>query len=305
MDWFAQQAGLSLVSSDIVPPGTFNYIDDRTYSPTEALDLLNSVLLTKGYTLVRRERMLVVVNLEDPIPPDLITEVKPEELDSRGQYELLKVTFNLDKMGPDQAELELKKLMGPQGNMVVLPSSRQVVVTETGGRLRNIRDMIQHIEHPTGTAASQVHAYDLRRTVPQNVMDQLRQLLDILPDRYATADGTLHFALDAVNQRLLVTGNPDKMARVDEILQALNVPSVGAGTVSGFDEAPQLEVYTISSADSDSVLKVLQTLMNGVPDVRLAIDPKSGNLVAFRGPASRPRSAPRWISCSVNRGRWK
>ncbi|HID22861.1 MAG TPA: hypothetical protein EYP14_10745, partial [Planctomycetaceae bacterium] len=55
LEWFAQQADLSLVM-DAPPPGTFNYSDTRAYTPTEAIDLLNSVLLPKGFTLIRRER---------------------------------------------------------------------------------------------------------------------------------------------------------------------------------------------------------------------------------------------------------
>ncbi|MEX0585502.1 MAG: hypothetical protein WD176_02580, partial [Pirellulales bacterium] len=42
LDWFAQQADLSLVMDD-APKGTFNYTDSRSYTPTEAIDLLNSV----------------------------------------------------------------------------------------------------------------------------------------------------------------------------------------------------------------------------------------------------------------------
>ena len=57
---------------DAPPPGTLNYTDNREYTPAEALDLMNGVLLTKGFTLVRRERMLMVVNLEDGIPPNLV-----------------------------------------------------------------------------------------------------------------------------------------------------------------------------------------------------------------------------------------
>ncbi len=67
LDWFAKQADLSLVM-DAPPPGTFNYTDTHEYTPAEAIDLLNSVLLTKGYTLIRRNRMLMLVNLEDGIP---------------------------------------------------------------------------------------------------------------------------------------------------------------------------------------------------------------------------------------------
>jgi hypothetical protein len=56
LDWFADQAGLSLLMES-VPPGTLNYTDSRSYTPAEALDVMNGVLLTKGYTLVRRGRI--------------------------------------------------------------------------------------------------------------------------------------------------------------------------------------------------------------------------------------------------------
>ena len=49
LDWFAQQADLSLVIPETTPQGTFNYSDTREYTPAEAIDLLNSVLQTKGY----------------------------------------------------------------------------------------------------------------------------------------------------------------------------------------------------------------------------------------------------------------
>ena len=47
LEWFADQADLSLVL-DAPPPGTFNYSDTKEYTPTEAIDLLNGILLTKG-----------------------------------------------------------------------------------------------------------------------------------------------------------------------------------------------------------------------------------------------------------------
>jgi len=204
--WFAKQADLSLVM-DAPPPGTFNYTDTRRYSPAEALDVLNGVLLTKGFTLVRRERMLMVVNLEDgPIPPNLVPAVDLKDLDTKGEFEVMSVLFTLHRITPDEAEAEIGKLIGPQGAIVKLPKARQIQITETGGRLRRIRTVLEAIEGPQS--------------------------------------------------------------------------AIGAAT-----DAPQLEVYSIASADPQSVFDVLQTLLSGVPDVRLAIEPKSGNLVAFARPA--------------------
>lgn len=203
IDWFAQQADLSLLM-DAPPQGTFNYTDSRRYTPAEALDVLNSVLLTKGYTLVRKGRMLFVVNLEDEIPPSLVTDVPLAELDERGEYELVRTLFHVRSMPAADAAAEIEKLIGPQGKVVVLDRAGMVQVTETAGRLRTIRSVIDAAESPTST---------------------------------------------------------------------------------GIGESPQLEVYSISGADSGAVLAVLQTLMAERPGVRLATDPQTGNLIALAKPS--------------------
>jgi hypothetical protein len=48
IEWFAAQAGYSLVGDYYNPPGTFNYQSarDEALTPTEALDKLNYVLQT-------------------------------------------------------------------------------------------------------------------------------------------------------------------------------------------------------------------------------------------------------------------
>ncbi len=66
---FAERAGLTLDLTE-TPPGTFNYYDKKSYTPTEALDILNGYLLQKGYILVRRDEFLVCLRLDgNPILP--------------------------------------------------------------------------------------------------------------------------------------------------------------------------------------------------------------------------------------------
>jgi len=102
-DWFAEQAELSL-QMDYPLQGTFNYIDKNYYNPDQAIDVMNGVLLTKGFTLIRRQQQLLMVNLDDEIPDVWVEFVPLEELDQRGHYELVKCLFQLDKMTPEEAE---------------------------------------------------------------------------------------------------------------------------------------------------------------------------------------------------------
>ncbi|MGQ9604814.1 MAG: secretin N-terminal domain-containing protein [Thermogutta sp.] len=282
LKWFAEQAGLSLVM-EAPPSGTFNYVDDREFAPSEAIDLLNSVLLMKGYMLVRKERMLILLNLDDGIPPNLVDTVLPEDLDKRGDHELVSTLFQLQRMSPEEAETEVKKLLGPQGSVLVLPKSKQLFVTETAGKLRTIRRVIDAIENPQA-AANNVRVIQVNPSTVDQVLNIVRQMFQIPADQNATADGSLRFALDPGGARLLVTGTPDMLDRFNKVVEAAD-PTASGGLVSGIESTPQLEVYPVTAADPQAVLEVLQTLLVGMPDVRLAIDPRTGNLIAFARPA--------------------
>ena len=82
LEWYAKEADLSL-TMEAAPTGTFNYNDTRRYNAAEALDILNRVFFTtKGFLLVRHDKILVLVNLEaNEVAPSLIPDVPLEELD--------------------------------------------------------------------------------------------------------------------------------------------------------------------------------------------------------------------------------
>ncbi|QDU76169.1 Bacterial type II/III secretion system short domain protein [Bremerella volcania] len=275
LDWFAEQSDLSLVM-DSPPPGTFNYTDGKPYTPSEAIDLLNSILLTKGYTLVRREKMLIVVNLEDGIPPNLVTTVSMDELDNRGEYELVSCLFDLKKMTAEEAEAEITKLIGPQGAVVALTHSQQVFVTETAGRLRTIRDMIQAVENPFG---SDVTVVETKNLMAEEILAVVRQLMGMEAGSNTASDGSIRLATDTLGTKIFLTGKKDAVEKVQKLITQVDVPGGGLGS-SPADQL-QLEVYPLGTLDPTTTLQVMQTLLAGNPDVRLAIDENTGNLIAL------------------------
>jgi type II secretory pathway component GspD/PulD (secretin) len=283
LDWFAEQAGFSLVMEN-PPKGTFNYTDDRDYTPGEAIDLLNSVLQTKGYTLIRRNRMLMLINVEDGIPSNLVPTVPVEKLDEHGESELVSTLFQLEKLAPEEFEPEVRKMIGLQGSVVALPKSKQLLVTETVGRLKAIRRAIQRGEDPEGRKMGEIRSMEVKYADPKEAMVIVRQFLDIPPEQPASADGSIRIIFDPTGTKFLVTGKEEKIARVAEVLKSIDIPEAKKKT-DGLNEAPQLEVYSITASEPQAVLQVMQTLLAGSPDVRLAIDPKTGNLVALARPA--------------------
>jgi type II secretory pathway component GspD/PulD (secretin) len=147
LQWFAEQQDLTLVM-DRTPPGVFTYSDSRAYSPAEGIDLLNSVLMTRNFTLVRREKMLVVMELSESLPLELIPRVKLEELVKRGRFELVSVIFPLGGRPVDNVLSEVKGYLSNYGRAVPLAQGTQVLVVETAGKMQTINELIASVPVP-------------------------------------------------------------------------------------------------------------------------------------------------------------
>jgi beta-lactamase regulating signal transducer with metallopeptidase domain len=78
LKWFAEATDLSLVA-EATPSGTFSHREQREYSRSEALELLNSALVDKGYALVRRGARLELVKLQDTASAKEVTSAPARE----------------------------------------------------------------------------------------------------------------------------------------------------------------------------------------------------------------------------------
>ncbi len=281
LDWLAEQADLSLQST-LVPEGTFNYSDSREYTPTEAIDLINGVLLTQGYTLVRRGRLLTVINLEDEVPDVLVEFVPVEKIDTRGEFELIKTVFHLAKMEPTDAEQEIKQLLGPGRKMIVMPKSRQILVTETAGKLRTIRDVIESAENPTGNKDQGVTELKLKFVSPEEVLSIARPLLGL--DEGKNVGEEISIAIDTLGTRLFATGSKEHLQILENLVERVdNKREVTPSAVA--TEQPQLQTHQIKAADAEEALAVMQTLLAGLPDVRMSLDAKTNKIIALARPS--------------------
>ena len=156
LDWFARQAKLSLVVNT-APPGTFTYSDSKAYTPVEALDLLNGVLVTRGFTLIRRERMLICIDLSEGVPAGMLPRAAFEELDQYGNFELVEVMFPLEGRPAEGVAEEITPLLGNFGKATPLPQTNQLLVWTTAGKMRAISAVIAYIQVPKKFFLPKIH----------------------------------------------------------------------------------------------------------------------------------------------------
>jgi len=277
LEWFADQADYSLVL-DAPPPGTFNYDDNREYSPTEAIDLLNGVLLTKGYTLIRRDQMLFVINLADGLPQDMAPRVTLEEIDKRGKYEFVTVLFPLGKKNAEEVAAEFSPLLGKHGKAIALPKTGQVLVTDTAGIMRAVKAVIDSIPEPKPPEPKPKPEPPPKKEKPILVVYPLGALkpeavLEIIEPLVAGAKLTV----DPNAKQLNAFATPTQQAGIK-----LAVEQMLSGASK--EELPEFQTYEIESADPVQVIKSLQPL---VPNAKLTHDPEEGTIFAWGTPTEQ------------------
>lgn len=290
---FAEAAGLTL-DLNAVPPGSFNYRDNRKYTPMEALDVLNGYLLQKGYVLVRRDEFLVVVNIDNGIPPNLVPTVTVEELPTRGRNELMTVLIPLEGMTADEAATESRELLGPQGKVVPLNKANKIVVTDIGSNLQRIHGLITgfevdgdkvfrkfELEHISVLDADAVvrDLFGLGTRGVENVSGSSRGGYDprsrygssssssSRDPRYgspapADPNASVTLALDERTNSLLVTASPANIKIIEEAIEAVDLPPLD-GEYGNRNREPYLEVYQLETADAMEVTKTLNVLYPG------------------------------------------
>jgi type II secretory pathway component GspD/PulD (secretin) len=262
LEWFAREADLSLVL-DAPPPGTFNYSDTREYTPSEAIDLLNGVLQTKGYTLIRRGRMLLVINLKGGLPEGVVPQITLDDVDKRGKFELVTVRFPTGGRLMSTVVTEITPLLGPYGKVVPLPASAQVQVTDSAGILQSVKAQIQSIAEATTTptGASEVLAhYPVRPADPQAALTTFKVLFPLVKMAY-----------DETGDKLHVVATPAEQIMVQKLIEDMR-------TGNPAEKQARLELYTVGEGLAPQALTVLKTIL---PKAILTLDPKTSKIAAW------------------------
>lgn len=268
LEWVAEQSNLSLVL-DAPPPATFNYTDKKDYSPTEAIDLLNSVLQSKGFTLVRRKRMLIVVDLKQGLPETLVPRITLDELDRRGRFEFVSVMFPLGARPVEEVEKEISPLLSEHGKAVALVKTKQILVTERAGLMRAVSAIIESIPEPKAPAKPtpppppekpELKVYPVSKVDPVAAIETLKSLFK-----------GLDFVRDPKAEQINVYATPSQHKGIAGFIKQLE-EGEATGTKS------RLETY---ETDRNRTAELIETIKLAVPNAQLRADSQTGGMIAW------------------------
>jgi hypothetical protein len=243
--------------------------------------VINLALMKRAYSLVRRGRMLQVIDLETENADKLISEiaelVRAEDLEERGKTDIVSCVMPLGSLTPDDAREELGQVVGPWGRVVVLDSARQVKVTETAEKLIAIRDLLAS----AARADTEVIEIVLKHRNSDELLEIARPLLGLEPGETASED--IRISVGLYGDRIYAAGLPGKTGLLQALIEKADQP---LETPESDQEVadPILQTHPVTSADSTTVFDVLQTLLAGTPDARISIEPKTNAIIAWCRP---------------------
>lgn len=213
--WLSDATGQPVIAAAL-PVGTFSFVSpkDRTYTIGEIVDVVNEGLQGSKFILIRRPGSWVVVPTDQRLDPNLILQVRLDELPVRGKSEMVRIVVPLEGTEPKDALVAVKSMLGPLGT--ALPLGNGLLIVDNVRNLQQIVRILHEAEVVKGGAkASPALKFAV---VPLTSLDAL-QTVKILRGLYATGTGGgLAFEPDAVNNAVVVRGSK---AQVEEILAAV------------------------------------------------------------------------------------
>ncbi len=276
LEYIASEADLSLVMSE-TPPGVFNYSDSKEYTPTEAIDLINGWLLTKGYTLVRRERLLMCLSLKDGIPANSVPRVTPAELATRGRFELVTTLIPLEGRPIDAVKTELEAIKGTYGKITPLASTGQILITDTAGNVKAMQPIIKAIPIPRPPApkpkpkpkppapkppAPVIQVHPIKHANPEQAGEVLKKFVS----------GTI--LVDSEASQITISAPPAVQETARSIIARLEQNQ-------GPDKQPTLKLYPVRTRD---VANLMATIELAAPAAKVRMEDNDRTLVAWATP---------------------
>ncbi len=296
LTWFAEKADLTLDLTDL-PPGSFNYVDDRKHSVAEALDVLNGYLLPRGYVALRRNQFLVVLKTDNAILPNLLPTIPVEKLDEYGNNELLRVLVPVEGFKPSEVAEQLQTFLGAYGKASPVDASQSVLLQGFGKSLRIAVAILSHARAPVTENELQFRAFPLEHIPAADAERQIQKLFGLgganpyaasmqrrqsYYDRRRGDDDrkssqnqgpsplmqnlSANMKVSSLGRTnsLLVAATPSAVKLVENILQSIDVEQPGGKQEFLDDTTPELRVYIVDEADEDDVAETVNAIMPGV-----------------------------------------
>ncbi|HZY83886.1 MAG TPA: secretin N-terminal domain-containing protein, partial [Gemmataceae bacterium] len=274
LEWLAEEARLPVVAQQI-PTGTFTCVSPpgRTYSLAEVIDLMNEGLTASRFRLHRGPASVVLLPADERPDPGLVATVRPEDLAARGRTEVVRVVLSLKTLQAKDLVPEVKKLLGPFGEVGTL--ANRLVLQDTVQNLRQVLKTLQELDAqaPAAPALKSV----IVELIPLASLSAVRTV-ETLKSMFGGPGGP-YLEADADRQALIVRGTVEQVQEIKSALRALrDAPA-----------APTTRTFPLERGSALALAEALQDMIRQTrPNPVRVIVPGQKSEPPGRAPAKGP-----------------
>ena len=185
LNYLSSAAGFVIIQEQPVT-GTVNLVSRQPINADEAVDLLNAVLIEKGYIAIRSGRILKIVSRENAEKRDLpvITGSDPVQIPRRDNM----VTQILPVRYAEVAKLvdSMRPLLSERATITSNDSSNAILLTDTQTNIHRIAEIVRALDTSI-SGISTLRIFPLRYADSKGLADIITQLFS--PTGTSTANG--------------------------------------------------------------------------------------------------------------------
>jgi type II secretory pathway component GspD/PulD (secretin) len=290
-EWISAQTGKPVINTT-KPTGTFSFTSTpgATYELGEVIDIINEALLAQKFYLLDSEKNWIVIPADEKIDASKLPTIPLEELDKRGRNELLRVEITLKTLQAEDVAPQIKKIMGPFGDITVLEKFNKLYLQDTGGNLRRVRKMINDIERNDTIGANTssykceyIKAMDAERILKDQLGDSNKIIAPPSSGRDPRTSAPvvdtkklLFITSDERTNTLLFTGPVDKMAEAEALARRIDQKRAGSEKILLGD--PTIKTYSVPAGTAESWDKLLKETIKS-PVLRISVVPGNQLLI--------------------------
>lgn len=281
LEFFARESGVPVIYEAAVPAGTVSFISASEYTYSEALSILNLNLARYGVHLRREAQYMYFGTLQDSMKRAASTAADTARLNALTPDQIVTVSIPLDNARADQVAEQVKTMVGAYGGVLAIPTQNMIVVVESVGQIRRIRDVVEAIDSRKPADAA-FKMFVLQYANCDAVLNALRGLVS---ERRSTVivdkDGGqrvvqdqnlqgLNLASDPRTNSIVAVGPESRIKLVAEVVAMLDVPENAVGSIGAATDANsgvELRTFTLTNITADEAAKQVNALFQ-------ALDPK-------------------------------
>ena len=271
LDYLSDTAGFIVVQAARVS-GSVTVVGNQL-TKDQVVSLVTAELNKLGYTAIRNDRMLTIVDKNDAKTRNIPVKLGNDPNSIPKTDEVATWIIPIQFVEARQLVSDLFQFVSPQATIVANEAGNTIVVTDTQARLRHLVQIIQAVD-TSAKAGTEIRVFLLQHASPADVADELSSVFpnsnssdDQAPVQFGGAAGTdtsssqqrvqkatqVTAVADSRIQAVIVTAPKDLMKQIASMITALDVSS---------KRDQKIYVFHMDNGDPQQIAQELQNIFS-------------------------------------------